>query len=589
MGALVDLLRRKRMKNSQKWTCLLFSTLLMLLPSILWSQVPEISTVSVSQDLEISVHYKIPEGLYQSYDPDFFFFEIRKISSSDGKAVEGVEVGKISYPSTVQIATGSAFKGETVLTAPLTGIETLKPGTYTGTVSAAYQLCNESGLCFIPGSTEASFSFTLGEGAKSFLILPFLTMLFFALLGGLLLNVMPCVFPILSIRALNLVKQSENSPGAIKAGALLYGAGVLTSFMVFALIVIVLKQTGELAGWGFQFQNPLFVFSLTAVLFLFALSLFDLFVFQPPAFVSRIATSHSRGLAGSYFNGLFAVILATPCTAPFLGSALGFAFSQAPASILLFFVAISIGFALPFVLLGFFPKVISLIPKPGAWMTWFKEIMGLVLFGTALYFFHIFSLQVERYLLIRGLAFLLSLAAAAWFYGKMAGPAGSSRKRHIALILFFLIPLASALFLFYPGYPGRNGVSEALASGPEKVSFDPALIEELRSENSPVFLAFSAQWCSVCKLNERRILHTPLAKELFSKYDITYMYGDFTREDPVIAEWISRLGRAGVPVYAFYRPGAENPLLLPELLSFEILDEAFEVTEEKTLDSDIFF
>lgn len=562
-----------------------FFLLMLTLASFLSAREAAVGEISVGGNT-ISVEYVIPEGFHQTLERDFFYFELVSLESETGRDFgAAARLGEIEYPEGVEEETGIHYYGRATLSAPLVMDSAVPPGSYTGTVRAHYQLCDEAGTCFLPGFTDVSFSFAYdgrtaaAAGPDSGFGSSLAAMLLFALIGGVLLNVMPCVFPILSIRALNLVKQSSNDRRGLRAGALLYGAGVLSSFMVLALAVILLKRSGELVGWGFQFQNPVFVFSLAAILFVFALSLFDLFVFQPPVFGAKLAGLQSRGLLGSFVNGLFAVILATPCTAPFLGSALGFAFSQPPLTIALFFLTIGAGFSLPFVLLGFIPAAVRWIPKPGKWMEIFKEAMGFVLLATAIYFFSIFGRQVDGALLSSSLYFLLILAAVLWLYGKLSTPAAPAGRKWLALVFLAVLPLASGILLFSGGRPSPQGTRSAQivdsGEGPERIPFGEETMAALEAEGRPVFLVFSAQWCSICKLNDRTVLKTARAAELFEEYGIAMVYGDYTSEDPVIARWISDLGRAGVPVYALYRPGAEKPLLLPELLSFDILEEAF--------------
>jgi thiol:disulfide interchange protein len=565
-----------------------------------------IEDVVIAEDLSIlKALITLPEAYHQTLQKDFFNLELvdlRFSPSGEGGSGESVisgieerdllQFGEIQYPDGVVDEYGDVQYYDSVeLKVPLLFLSPPEEGSYSGLLRLNYQLCNEAGTCYLPESKDVDFSFSLeagslqaGSGIAGTLgtegLAPFgaageqsslLLMILFAFIGGLLLNVMPCVFPILSIRALNLVKQSSSDRKSIRTGALLYGAGVLATFLLFAGVVLILKAGGELAGWGFQFQNPSFVLILSAILFVFALSLFDLFIFQPPVLGGRLAQAQSKGHLGAFLNGLLAVILATPCTAPFLGSALGFAFSQPGPLIVLFFLTIGAGFALPFVLLGFLPSLIKKIPKPGPWMDWFKEIMGLVLIGTAIYFLTIFSSQVGREELLGAIYFLFALASAAWLYGKMAKPGAGRIKKWIALLVFTIITVVSAI-LFFPS--SGNGGDDALTA-PERGDFSPERMTQLREEGKPLFLIFSAQWCSVCKVNDRRVLNTQRAEELFAEYGVEILYGDYTNADPVIAKWIKRLGRAGVPVYAFYRPGAEKPRLLPELLSFEILEETF--------------
>jgi len=413
---------------------------------------------------------------------------------------------------------------------------------------------------------------TVPEGLETnngvFMLLQFLL---FAFLGGLLLNVMPCVLPVLSIRALNLVRQSNNNRREIFVGSLFYTLGVILSLLILAAVVIVLKISGELVGWGFQFQNPLFTVFLIVVVFTFALSLFDVYVFQAPVMNSAVKRAGQKGYVGSFFNGIIAVLLATPCTAPLLGTALGFAFSQTPLIILTIFTMVGLGFAFPFLLIGIKPSVIQKIPKPGPWMNTFKELMGFILLATALYLFSILRYQLKGDEILRVFYFLLILGFLLWGYGKTAKPTSNTKRKWIILALLLILSGISAAQLLQFGDPSNTTESEVtLGHGWER--FSPENLEQYRAEGKPVLVIFSAKWCTVCKLNEQTVLQTDRAAELFKKSGTRVLYGDFTNRDPVIEEWIRFYKRGGVPVYASYPPGVSHTLL-PEVLSFQILEE----------------
>jgi len=380
---------------------------------------------------------------------------------------------------------------------------------------------------------------------------------------------MPCVLPVLSIRALNLVKQSGNSRREIFTGSLFYTIGVLVSLLILAGVVIGLKLSGELVGWGFQFQNPGFVAFLIIVVFVFALSLFDVFVFQPPRMNGAIQRAGSKGYIGSFFNGIIAVLLATPCTAPLLGPALGFAFSQPPIVIVLTFSMVGIGFALPFLLIGLRPALINKLPKPGPWMNTFKELMGFVLFATAIYLMSILRYQITPAQLVQVLLFLLIIGFLLWIYGKTASPVISRKRKWIILGLIIILSVSAAGRLL-DFEKGPNAQSTAtIREGWEQFSVEK--LEKYQQADNPVLVVFSAKWCTVCKLNEQTVLHTERGDALFRSHDVKLLYGDYTNQDPVIEEWIRFYGRAGVPVYAYYHSGEEYTLL-PEVLTFQILE-----------------
>lgn len=266
--------------------------------------------------------------------------------------------------------------------------------------------------------------------------------LLFAFIGGIILNVMPCVLPVLSLKALSLVEGSRKEPGEMLKGALAYTGGVLVCFAILAGLVIGLKSAGELVGWGFQFQNWKFVLALVAMVWLFALSLFEVFVISLPGQAAAAEASQKSGHWGSFLSGAVAVLLATPCTAPFLGSALGYAFSQPAPLILLFFLMIGLGLALPFLVLGFFPGATRWIPRPGNWMTVFREIMAFLLVATVVWLLDILHSLVGAGLL-PVLWYLLLLALAAWIYGQAAFAVSSLRRWILVLlaVLLAVLPL----------------------------------------------------------------------------------------------------------------------------------------------------
>jgi len=526
------------------------------------------------------VTFYIPDGFYQSKQQDFF-----TVSAPDSSPLA---VTSVEYPEAVQQAgtEGDAkFYDSATLTVQVSTREDINAGEYRIPFTASYQLCDEAGTCFFPqdettlvqfdvpqdiealGQESSALGASSSAGPVSLGML--LRFLLFALIGGLLLNVMPCVLPVLSIRALNLVKQSGNSRREIFTGSLFYTIGVLVSLLILAGVVIGLKLSGELVGWGFQFQNPGFVVFLIIVVFVFALSLFDVFVFQPPRMNGAIQRAGSKGYIGSFFNGIIAVLLATPCTAPLLGPALGFAFSQPPIVIVLTFSMVGIGFALPFLLIGLRPALINKLPKPGPWMNTFKELMGFVLFATAIYLMSILRYQITPAQLVQVLLFLLIIGFLLWIYGKTASPVISRKRKWIILGLIIILSVSAAgrLLDFEKGPSAQSAAT--IREGWEQFSVEK--LEKYQQADNPVLVVFSAKWCTVCKLNEQTVLHTERGDALFRSHDVKLLYGDYTNQDPIIEEWIRFYGRAGVPVYAYYHSGEEYTLL-PEVLTFQILE-----------------
>ncbi len=536
----------------------------------------------------ILVHYDFPEGFHQTKQEEMFTVALPPSSP--------LEIRDISYPPGVEEEGLLNYYGEATLDISLVLRPGMQPGEYRVPLSAAYQLCDEAGTCFFPEESIKELTVVFGEEAVAaaddvpldsstiegtviaggdaadgkFSLTLLLRYLLFAFIGGILLNVMPCVLPVLSIRALNLVKQSGNKRREIFAGSLFYTAGILLTMGLLAAAVTVLKLSGEMVGWGFQFQDPGFVVFLTVLVFVFSLSLFDVYVFHAPTMNRAVQRAGQKGYIGSFFNGIIAVLLATPCTAPLLGTALGFAFSQPPPVIFGIFILVGLGFALPFILVGIWPAVIRRIPKPGPWMNTFKELMGFLLLGTAVYLLSILRFQVSSGELINIILFLLLLAFLLWIYGKTAKPTTDAKRKWIILGIFIILSLSAADRLLRFETNQDTAAASTQREGWE--TFEPERLEAYRKEEKPVFVIFSAKWCTVCKMNERTVLHTEEAEALFAERGIKILYGDFTNENTLIEEWIRSYGRAGVPVYAYYPPDGGGYELLPEVLTMDLLE-----------------
>ena len=520
----------------------------------------------------LRAEYEIPEGMYMALQEDFFYVE--------AATPEGVSMGPLTYPEGTEKRGLITYSGSVTLERTLRISPDMRAGEYTIEVTAGYQYCDETGTCFLPQTERVEVGLTVieggsaegergGEAAGGSGFRSILIYLLLALVGGIILNVMPCVLPLLSVRALNLVDQAGREPKKIFVNSLFYTGGIIAALLAFALIITVLKISGELVGWGFQFQNPVFVLVLTSIIFVFALSLFDVFVLQAPGLNAASKATGKGGYAGSFFTGIFAVLIATPCSAPFLGTALGFAFAQTPAIIFLMFFLIGLGFALPFLLLGIYPGLIQRLPKPGKWMTVFKEIMGFLLIGTVIYLLNTLFHQLSDGAFYRVLVFLGLLAFTAWIYGRFGNP-GRPRKTRIAagLAAAAIITLASVFVVRIDTGPAGSESAEGEVYISERWEvFSPGKLEAYRREGHPVFIDFHAAWCTNCKINRAAVLSTEEIGGAFERYGVKLLHGDFTNNDPVIASWIEKLGRGGVPVYALYVPGRENPVIFPELLT----------------------
>ncbi len=536
---------------------------------------PEITAAaSVSENNKnavIRVLYKFPENFHQTLNRDFFRAEVTDPGGLvfETEYAEGIEEkGEINFYGTTELL----LEGD---------ISNLGEGIHTFTIKASYQLCDENGTCYFPGSKEISADLeissqadesrttSLFEDSRRFdFFSGIFKYLFLAFLGGLLLNIMPCVFPLLSIKALSLVKQSEKGRKEIFVSSLFYSAGIIASLLVLSLFLIVIKNAGQFAGWGFQMQNRWFVLFLVSVIYLFALSMFDVFTITLPGVNTAGKLSSRKGYTGHFLTGIFAVLVAAPCTAPFLGSAIAFSLSGSSLMILSSFLFIGIGFAFPFLIIGMNPALVRLLPKPGKWSVYFKEILGFILAGTALYLLISFSKGKPSSALSSIVVYLFIITFLAWIYGKTA-MAGISKK-HSIIILFmvFILSVVSALTVPDFNYDEKQVSSSSAAEG-----FSEKKLFELLSEGKSVFVDIYADWCTTCKINERLVLNTDEVKKLFSDMNTVLLKGDFTDGNSEISEWMKKNNKAGVPVYAFYRDKGSSPVFLPEILTKKKLSE----------------
>ncbi|MGB0589225.1 MAG: protein-disulfide reductase DsbD family protein [Myxococcota bacterium] len=394
-------------------------------------------------------------------------------------------------------------------------------------------------------------------------------MLLFAYIGGLILNIMPCVLPVLSIKALGLVQQAEEGRKAVLLHGIAYAVGVLVSFGVMAGLVIGLQASGKLVGWGFQLQSPLFVAILGGLTFGFGLSLFGVFeVAMPGASKLGQLEAKKHGPSGSFVSGVFAVVLATPCTAPFMAPALGFAMSQPPTILFLFLEVIGLGLATPFLLLGIFPAWVKLVPKPGAWMETFKKVMGFLLVGTTVWLIDILSHQVTMGAVIDYLIFLTVLSIAAWVYGHWGGLMQEQKTRIAAFIVSIaMIGGASQTFL---GLEKRTGSVAKVAKAGDIVWKDFATndVRAMAKAGKTVFIDFTAEWCVTCKAFEKTVINTDEIKAAFAEGCVETVKADYTNEDEEITKWLKKYNRPGVPMYLIIPAGKPDGVItLPDLLT----------------------
>jgi len=553
----------------------------------------------------IAVHYEYPEGYHQIDDPVYFTL---KPELAPGIIFGPPLKAKPSFKDGI-----AEYYGETSILIEFRAFRNVQPQNLA--INALFQICNYQGVCLLPDSelhhvhfdpaapalkpnegALAILDWSAGrEGAAAALTstaipaeMPLgraLLILLSALIGGILLNIMPCILPILSIKALNLVNRAGQSKKTIFMHSLLYTAGIEVSLLALAAIVIALQASGRLLGWGFQFQSPLFVLILIAIIWVFALSLFNVFVIEAPRGRGKNNADKRGGFGGSFLTGMFAVLLAAPCTAPLLGAVLGFAFSQTAPMIIAIFGLIGLGFGLPFVLVGI--GLGEKLPRPGPWMNTFKEAMGFVLIGIAVYLFTTFVKLAPEAV---GGAFwwLLFLGFSAWLLGKARSPLVKKAFRFTGQILSLAIAVGSGFLLVDLSDAKETGLGAvetprrpdgSNAELPDRaisaIAFNEGYLQSLIAAGKPVFLEFTADWCTTCKINQRVIRHRKI-RSLITQKGIIHMKADLTAYDENLIRALAGYGRASLPLYVLYRPNEEKPHILPTFISVRKLRIAME-------------
>lgn len=400
-----------------------------------------------------------------------------------------------------------------------------------------------------------------------------LAMLGLALLGGIILNIMPCVLPVLALKVLGFVNQAREAPARVRKLGLVYGLGVLVSFLVLAGIAIGVQRAGSLAGWGMAFQNPQFRVIITIILFLVALNLFGVFEINLGGGAMSAATelTAKQGIAGAFLNGVLATILATPCTAPFLGTAVGFAFTQPPQIILLIFAFVALGLALPFVLLCWHPAWLRFLPKPGLWMQRFKVAMGFPMMATAVWLFWVTATRLGRTGVLWFGLFLVLVSLAAWIWGEFVQK--NSRRKALAIVICVLV-----VGLAYGGILEQelHWRSSGKSAGADEIiwkPWSPEAVAAARAEGRPVFVDFTADTCLNCKYFEATSINIPATRSRLKELNVATLVADYTDENPQIAQELRKYGSGGVPMYLIYsRDPAAAPLVLTSLTPKSLLD-----------------
>jgi thiol:disulfide interchange protein DsbD len=390
-----------------------------------------------------------------------------------------------------------------------------------------------------------------------------------AFLGGLLLNLMPCVFPVLFLKGLALVNSGNEERHTLRTHGFVYAAGILVSFWVLVGALLGLRAAGSTLGWGFQFQSPVFLALMAGLLFFLGLSLAGQFEIGLTLTSAGGSLAQKQGLTGSFFTGVLAVVVATPCTAPFMGAAVGYALAQSAAVTFVVFTALALGLAAPYVALTLQPAWTRMLPKPGAWMEVLRQAVAVPIFGTVIWLAWVLAGGYGTGLLLSLLSSFLLLAIAGWFLGRW--PA----KRWAAVVAALIVLGVIAVSVMAPA---RLAVaSETLSPHEARGSWEPwsaEAVSRYQAQGRPVFVDFTASWCLSCQVNERVALQQPEVQKAFASANMALLKADWTRGDDAIAQALTALGRSGVPAYALYTPGQSEPQLLPEVLTPGIVTEA---------------
>src|SRR5438128_6243491 len=423
----------------------------------------------------------------------------------------------------------------------------------------------------IPASTIASASSAPARGVFTFL--------FFGFLGGIILNLMPCVLPVISLKIFGFIQHAGQSRQKILRSGLAFAAGIFAWFVGLALLLIILKAAGREVTWGgFQFTNPYFVLLLSVIVLVFALNLFGVFEISLPQTATRelLSWTAGEGEAGSFFQGVFATVLATPCTAPFLGTALGFAFTQSAAIILSMFVAIAAGMSAPYLLLCAQPAWLRFLPKPGPWMLHVKQFMGFLLLATLLFLLYVLGAQRGLDGAIWASCFLLFVSIACWMKGAFISPVASTRTRVIAALMMAVLLAASGVYFIGEKFAFAKISNAGSQLTGDWQAFTPERLQTELIQGHTVFVDFTAAWCLTCKFNEASVLESAAVREAFQRRGIVKLKADWTNGDPVITKLLQQFGRPGVPLYVLYPGKSAEPIVFPELLTKSIVLEKLE-------------
>ena len=519
----------------------------------------------------VSLGFESPDPIFTDYSDAWFFPEQRRI----------IKPGPLRDVSITANLMQITHQQPRRMLADLTGVFGVLVLENDSGERAAYEFVNPAADATTTTMMPlAAVDSSPANGAAGSLGGSLLLYMLFALMGGLILNLMPCVFPVLSMKALSFAKNAGASQHQLRMDGLAYTLGVIVAFVALATVLIALRAGGARIGWAFQFQQPWFLALIVYVFFMMALSLSGVFEIGTSLMGAGNSLAQKKGYQGSFFTGVLATTVATPCTAPFMGPALGFALTQPWMVAMLVFISLGLGLALPILLLSFMPALSRYMPKPGAWMETFKQIMAFPLYLSALFFLWVLGTQVG----VMGMSVVLGacivLAFAAWLYQRRYTFGPVMRKLNYAVgtaAFVFAIYVLQTSFLEVVPMADVASVDADGNSTRNYEVFSSQRLNELQADGRPVFVNMTAAWCITCLANEQTTLSTDRVMQAMSDNDITYMKGDWTNEDPEITAVLEHFNRPSVPLYVLY-PGdtTKEPIILPQILTTGILVRAFE-------------